>query len=134
MLRAMPVLQVRDVVRSRDFYCGKLGFSSHGIWGDNLFCIVQNGPVTIAFQKSYTDGPLPLNQYWAAYIYVPDADALHARWKAAGVPITRAPEDMPYGLREYDVTDPDGHVIAFGYDPERPGRDPGLLSWPGENG
>ena len=47
MIRCMPVLQVADVKRSENFYCEKLGFKSHGTWGDGPdFCIVQCGSVT----------------------------------------------------------------------------------------
>ena len=45
-LRAAPVLQVADVVRSEAFYRDTLGFVSHGTWGDPpAFCIVQRGGI-----------------------------------------------------------------------------------------
>lgn len=127
MIRSMPVLQVTDVARSEAFYCEKLGFTSHGTWGDGPdFCIVQNGKVTIALDRS-RDGSVAVNQYWAAYNYVEDADALCARFREDGIEIVRGPEDMPYGLRDFDIRDPDGHILAFGHD-IRPGPyGPGLI-------
>jgi uncharacterized glyoxalase superfamily protein PhnB len=118
MIRAMPVLQVADVVRSEAFYCGKLGFVSHGTWGEEVpgFAIVQRGDVTIAFDRGRDVGAIPVNQYWAAYIYVEDADALHREMAARGVEIVRGPEDMFYGSRDFDIRDPDGHILAFGHD------------------
>ena len=129
MLRAMPVLQVADVTRSANFYCGKLGFFSHGTWGDGPdFCIVQRGKVSIALDRSQSEGPIPTNQWWAAYVYVEDADALCAAFREKGVEIVRELEDAPYGLRDFDIRDPDGHIIAFGHDLE-PGTDePGLMA------
>ena len=57
MIRSMPVFQVRDVKRSESFYCDKLGFVSHGCWGEGPdFCIVQRGRVTIALDRSRGDG------------------------------------------------------------------------------
>ena len=127
MLRAMPVLQVADVTASEAFYCDKLGFVSHGTWGDGPdFCIVQHGKVTIALDRSRGDGPVPVNQYWAAYVYVEDADALHAAFAANGVEIPRGLEDTFYGLRDFDIRDPDGHLIAFGHDLEPDDTEPGL--------
>ncbi len=129
MLRAMPVLQVADVTRSVSFYCGKLGFFSHGTWGDGPdFCIVQRGKVSIALDRSRAEGPVPNNQYWAAYLYVEDADALCADFRARGVEIVRELEDAPYGLRDFDIRDPDGHIIAFGHDLEPGPVEPGLLA------
>lgn len=116
LLRAMPVLQVTDVAASVAFYRDRLGFTVHGTWGDGPdFAIVGRGRVTIALDRS-RDGSVPVNQYWAAYIYVEDADALHAAFAAAGVEIVRGPEDAFYGLRDFDIRDPDGHLMAFGHD------------------
>ena len=127
MIRSMPVLQVADVTRSEAFYCDKLGFNSHGTWGDGPeFAIVQRGRVTIALDRSRDDGPVPTNQYWAAYIYVADADALCDEFRRNEVEIVRGPEDTFYGSRDFDVRDPDGHLLAFGHDLEPDESEPGL--------
>jgi hypothetical protein len=49
------------------------------------------------------------------YLYVSNADALHAEWASAGVEgrFIR-PHDTPYGLREFVYTDPDGIVHRVG--------------------
>ena len=48
----------------------------------------------------------------AAYLHVPDADALAAEW--ADVPGTEGPVDTDYGLREGRHVDPDGNLLRFG--------------------
>jgi len=130
MIRSMPVLQVRDVIRSEAFYRDKLGFMSHGHWGDGDdgpdFCIMQRGSVTIALDRSRDGSPPPVNQYWAAYVYVEDAEALLAEFRARDVTIERDIEDAPYGLRDFDIRDPDGHIIAFGHDIDPTVTAPGL--------
>ena len=127
MIRCMPVLQVRDVSRSEAFYCDQLGFASHGTWGDGPeFCIVQRGPVTIALDRARDPGPLPINQYWAAYVYVAAVDDLLSEVRAAGVAVERGPEETLYGMREIDVRDPDGHLIAFAQDLNPGTAGPGL--------
>jgi len=116
-LHVAPVLEVSDVERSEAFYTEKLGFRSNGVWGDPpAFCIVKRGAATVMLDRSQRDGPLPVNQYWAAYIYVDDVDAVHRAFSGAGVEIVRGPEDMFYGCRDFDARDPDGHLIAFGQD------------------
>lgn len=128
MIRAMPVLQVADVTASEAFYCGTLGFISHGTWGDGPdFAIVQRGKVTIALDRSRDAAPVPVNQYWAAYIYVEDADALCAEFRQKGADIVRELEDTFYGSRDFDIRDPDGHIIAFGHDLEPDDTAPGLM-------
>ncbi|MGV6848093.1 MAG: VOC family protein [Marinibacterium sp.] len=113
-LRAMPVLQVSEVTASEAFY-RRLGFDSHGIWGDPpAFCIVQRGNVTLALDQS-RGGDLPVNQFWAAYIYVDDAAALHDEFSALDLPeITALHRDNPYGCHDFTVMDRDGHRLGFG--------------------
>jgi catechol 2,3-dioxygenase-like lactoylglutathione lyase family enzyme len=49
----------------------------------------------------------------SAYLYVDDADAFAAEWRAAGVEV-HGPEDTEWGQHEGAVVDPDGNVIRFG--------------------
>lgn len=59
----------------------------------------------------------PVSQ--GVYVAVDDVDTHYARAKTAGAEITREPEDMPYGSREYSACDPGGHSWSFGsYRPE----------------
>ncbi|SAI69832.1 PhnB protein [Bordetella ansorpii] len=54
----------------------------------------------------------------SAYVIVDDADALHARAKAAGATILIEIADADYGGRGFTCRDPEGHVWSFGtYDP-----------------
>ncbi|MBF9032981.1 VOC family protein [Rhodobacterales bacterium HKCCE2091] len=115
-LRAMPVLDVSDLAASAEFYC-RLGFSTNGIWGEPPgFAIVQRGAVTLALSLRDLSAPVPGNHGWAAYIYVTDVEALHAEFTAAGVGPTEIRRPTHYGCDDFDVTDPDGHRIAFGQD------------------
>ena len=49
-----------------------------------------------------------------AYLFVEDADALHAEYAAKGVEFTRELGDMPWQSREFVVRDCDGRLLAFG--------------------
>src|SRR5215467_7211290 len=46
------------------------------------------------------------------FIYLADVDAHYERARAAGAPIDKAPEDLPYG-RSYTARDLDGHPWYF---------------------
>jgi hypothetical protein len=54
----------------------------------------------------------PLRTAGAAYLHVPDADALGAEW--AHAERTGAPVDTDDGLREGWHIDPDGNLLRFG--------------------
>ena len=111
--RAMPILNVRDIAESLRFY-EKLGFESHGFWGDPPgFCIIQRGDVTLALDRKDAQD-MPVNQWWACYIYVGDAEALMTEFNEHGVETTEMHRPPHYGCIDFDVIDPDGHRIAFG--------------------
>jgi catechol 2,3-dioxygenase-like lactoylglutathione lyase family enzyme len=57
--------------------------------------------------------PLRPGGVWNAYLYATGVDALHERIKDR-VTVRRAPCDQPYRLRELEIADPDGYVLAFG--------------------
>lgn len=126
-LRSMTVLEVSDVEKSAAWYEANLAFTAGPFFGEPpAFCIVGRDSVTIALDRSREARPAPRNQYWATYVYVDDVDALAEELKAKGVKIIRGPEDQPYGCREIDVTDPDGHIICFGQDLVPSDAGPGL--------
>jgi len=49
-------------------------------------------------------------------IFVTDVDELHEEFKASGASIRQPPTNFPWGTREMNVVDPDGHRIRFGSD------------------
>ena len=114
-LESATNLEVKDIVASEAFYREKLGFGRGHFFGEPpTFCIVSRDKVTVFLDLARTPHPTPLNQYWALYIYVDDVDAMAAELAGRGVTIDRAVEDQPYGCRDFDVRDPDGHVIGIG--------------------
>lgn len=112
--RSMPVLQVRDLRVSAGFYA-RLGFTA-ALWGDGPdFAIVTRDGVTLALDRA-RDGDVPVNQWWAAYLYTDDVAALRDSFVAAGIEATEMQHPTHYGCDDFDVIDPDGHRIAFGQD------------------
>ena len=47
-------------------------------------------------------------------VFARDVDALHKELSRRGARIRMPPKDMPWGIRELHVADPDGNVIRFG--------------------
>jgi hypothetical protein len=57
-----------------------------------------------------------LDELLDAYLFIENADALHAEYAARGVEFTRALGDTPWHSREFVVKDCDGRLLAFGAD------------------
>lgn len=112
-VRAMPVLDCTDMARSVAFWRDDLGFDA-ATWGEPpSFAILQRGTVAVALALA-EKGSAAVSRNWAAYVYVEDADALHAELGARGVVVPHPPTTQPYNCRDFVVDDPDGHIIAFG--------------------
>lgn len=47
------------------------------------------------------------------HVFVDDVAALAAEFRAAKVAFAWEPEEMPYGLFEFGIRDPNGYYLAF---------------------
>jgi uncharacterized glyoxalase superfamily protein PhnB len=59
-------------------------------------------------------------------IFIEDVDALHEEYKKSGAVIRLPPTNLPWGTREMNVEDPDGHRIRMGSDSTGPADEDGL--------
>ncbi|KAK0611831.1 Glyoxalase/Bleomycin resistance protein/Dihydroxybiphenyl dioxygenase [Immersiella caudata] len=89
----------------------KLGFEVRR-YGDQYGFATRDG---IQLHVNVNPGHDPLKTAGCAYLYVEDADALHAVWSKVGGAVRHvAPADTGYGLHEGAHIDPDGNLIRFG--------------------
>lgn len=123
--RVSPVLGVRNVRRAAEYYRDVLGFSldpEEGVFQPSqdepggVYAIVKRPGVWIHFQ--IRRGVLPEAERQAherdVYLYVHGLDALHADLLRRGAAILKGPHLAPYGIREIEVEDLDGHRLTFG--------------------
>ena len=109
LLQFRPSLFVADVARSTAFYRDVIGMPVHVEFPDGSFAMLGgHGAAELALVAH--DAP-PQGE---AYLYVRGVEALLARCEAAGFEITRPLETKPWGLRDFVVRDPDGHLIGIG--------------------
>lgn len=117
-----PMFLVADVTKAADYYREMLGFTVSGIWGEPpCFCMPQRDNMTVMLSEVDDKTRIRPNgsdgESWDAYVWVLDADALFAEFKATGARIAYEPIDRDfYGNREFAVYDLDGHMIAFAHD------------------
>ena len=111
-----PVLPVRSVARALEHY-RKLGFTANAyeehVDGEPVYGFLSRGGIELHLARVAEIDPAKNSS--ACYVYVDDANALHAEWAAAGVAgRLTAPEDTPYQLREFAHVDPDGNLLRVG--------------------
>jgi uncharacterized glyoxalase superfamily protein PhnB len=53
------------------------------------------------------------------YLFIDDVETYYARVQGRGVTIVSALRDEPWGMREFALKDPDGHVLRVGSSSER---------------
>jgi len=107
-----PVIPVRDLDGALDRY-RRLGFTADPYEGGDRYGFVNRGAVSLHLTE--WDEHDPARTGAVVYLYVSDADALHAEWAAAGVPGRLTdPQDTPYGLREFAFVDPEGTAHRVG--------------------
>jgi hypothetical protein len=115
-VRVAPVFPVASVTDALAHY-HQLGFegkayaetSPHG----PIYGFLSWGAVEI--HLALVRGLDPKTTTSACYLYVSDAKALHAAWRAAGVGgrLTE-PADTAYRLCEFAHIDPDGNLVRVG--------------------
>jgi hypothetical protein len=109
--RMAAVLPVRDLDAALEHY-RRLGFDARPYEGGGYGYADRQGA---QLHFSVVDDLDPRRTTSAVYLYVDDADALHAEWRASGATGQFfEPEDTPYGLREGAHIDRDGNLIRFG--------------------
>lgn len=115
LVQGVTILEVKNIEQAEAFYREKLGFRPGLFFGEPpTFCIISRDNVAIFLDLARTPRPAPLNQYWAIYLYVDDVDAMAAELRSRSVTIEREPENQPYGCRDFDIRDPEGHLIGIG--------------------
>lgn len=111
---AAQILHVKDVETSVHFYRDLLDFTVTFEWGEPAAYIILKANEQIQIHLSKLDKPLTLPVRAVMYIFVEDIDTLYKEYVQRGVPIHHALGNRDYQMRDFDVIDPDGHLITFG--------------------
>jgi uncharacterized glyoxalase superfamily protein PhnB len=102
----VPELPYRDVREAVDWLTRAFGFRERLQIGDHRAQLVYEEGAVIVIQR---DEPTAAR----VLVRVADANAHHERAREAGATILSAPEDFPYGERQYNAQDPAGHIWTF---------------------
>jgi catechol 2,3-dioxygenase-like lactoylglutathione lyase family enzyme len=114
--RLAPVLPVRSVRAALAHYA-KLGFHADAYAetsdGDPIYGFLARDGIELHLAR--VPELDPRSNTSACYLYVSDANALHAEWSLSGAAGRfTEPENTPYRLREFAHVDPDGNLLRVG--------------------
>ena len=125
IIGSAPVLLVKDVVASANYFRDRLGFAYDRMWGDPPdFCMVERDGHTVMLSQAPTGAALVphwrmVHQMWDVYFWVDDVEAIYEEMRERGASIDYELGMKPYGVKEFGVQDVDDHDIAFGQIMER---------------
>jgi len=113
--RIEPVFIVRSIDRAVSFYVDRLGFEldyvfeghaavSRGIWTPTKVRIQLNA------ERSLPSGGVP---GWHSIFVGAGLRELYEELQGRGVTMLSEIRERPWGMRDFDIEDPDGHVLRF---------------------
>jgi len=112
VLSSRALLRPSDLDRSHRFYRDVLGLAVYREFGppEHPGVVYFLGQGLLEVSGTTPDAPPGPLQLW---LQVRDIRAEHERLSAVGVPITREPQQEPWGLIEMSIEDPDGVRIVL---------------------
>jgi catechol 2,3-dioxygenase-like lactoylglutathione lyase family enzyme len=110
---AATVFVVRDIADSTKYYRDVLGFDVTFQYGEpNFYVCLCRDEVSIHLISDGKTKRIAGNG--GVCVFVRDVDAVYAELSGRNAVIGRPPQDYAYGMRDFDVSDPDGNQLTFG--------------------
>ncbi|HBE68948.1 MAG TPA: hypothetical protein DDW52_12440 [Planctomycetaceae bacterium] len=125
-LKDMVAMLICDNVQdSIKFYCDVLGFSivdRMDTVGNSGWASMKCGRIQLMLaspdyipEPKKSDGRYSQAMY---YFYPEDVDALHAQIRNRGYEVSEL-QNRFYGMKEFEMLDPSGHVLIFGQESDQ---------------
>jgi uncharacterized glyoxalase superfamily protein PhnB len=105
--RALPELPLDHVAEGIAYYRDVLGF--HINYAQDDLGVMDRDKITVLL-IARTERHKGIGSFG---VYIADADALHAELVAAGANVLGPPVSRPWGLRQFQIVDPEGNRITF---------------------
>jgi catechol 2,3-dioxygenase-like lactoylglutathione lyase family enzyme len=119
VVRGAPYLPVPDVASIGAYYQDVLGFRREYSAGDPpQFAIYSRDGWPVMFRRVADPSLIRPSEHqggtWDVFFWVSDVEAMHAELARKGAVVVYPPIVQPYGMKEFAVRDPNGHVLGFG--------------------
>jgi catechol 2,3-dioxygenase-like lactoylglutathione lyase family enzyme len=109
-----PMLKTDDMARTREWYASVLGFAVAAESGEEWCRLTRDG-VSIMFMRNEH-----LGKPHATATHYFEVDNVMELWASIQDRCTAewGPEEMPYGMLEFAIRDPNGYLLSFGQEIE----------------
>lgn len=112
-----PVLAVTDLAASLRFYCELLDLELDFVWGEpphygRVKNLGHGAPIYLHLSQTEPGAAVPPAEL--RFHVGHDVDGLFTAYAARGADVVEPPTTRPWGLREFALRDPDGHLLIFG--------------------
>ncbi len=137
MKQLIPMLNVSDLEASLSFYRQALSFElicPEQALSEWRWCAIRSGDTRLMLSETGSTPALAKecnpreDSSWPTifYFYPDDVEALYRHLQGLGLKVTPL-EVTFYGMKEFSIRDPDGHLLSFGEEsdqqPEQPEQD-----------
>ena len=117
---ASVVFPVEDVEASAHFYRDKLGFNITFTWDTPVSYAVVNRDDAVGIHLVKKQGSFhPSSEHCALFIFVHNVNKVYKEYVEKRVPIHQEIGDRAYGMRDFDIRDPNGFILSIGTGLER---------------
>jgi uncharacterized glyoxalase superfamily protein PhnB len=109
----IPELAYRDVTEAAAWLCEAFGFTERILIGTHRVQLVFGNGAMVVTELGDNAAPEADRATHSMLVRVEDARRHHDQAAAAGAKILDSPTDYPYGERQYNAEDLDGHRWTF---------------------
>ncbi len=120
MIGAATVFIVSDIAKGIEYYRDALGFKVTFQYGKPTFyaCLCRD-EIALHLLAAHETEQLP--GHGGICVFVKDVDGVYAELAGRGAKVLKPPQNYDYGMRDFDVVDPDGNRLTFGMESHPPG-------------
>lgn len=112
---AAAVFQVSDLPRAIAFFEDVLGFEQEFIYGEPpMYGALQRDEISIHLSAANSPDKVAKLGRGSAYVFCDEVDNYYDQVVQRGAVVTLPLAAKPYGMRDFQVKDPDGNLVGFG--------------------
>jgi predicted enzyme related to lactoylglutathione lyase len=109
MQSLVPMLQTMDMAATKTWYEKVLGFCVSNTWGEDWCRLSRDGAEIMFMTNAH------FTEARATAVQCITVDDVMALWEMVKIHCDAewGPEEMPYGMLEFAIKDPNGYLLSF---------------------